>query len=151
MRPNGAMVLITLIQKYSLLVGSEESVLSIKIISQSFINLLWLSLKKKLMVIVLVGCSPICCIPLATFVVLPPDPKTINWGTYILNTTNLTWKKLNQAFAITIKRMVYLKNFHSHKTLKSVSLLYVALCFTSALPTTKCTFFPNKRVHFSSN
>ena len=34
LRPNGAMVLSTLIQKNSLLVESEESVLSIKMISQ---------------------------------------------------------------------------------------------------------------------
>ena len=36
-------------------------------------------------------------------------------------------KKVNQAFAITIKRVVYLINFFSHKTLKSVSLFYVAV------------------------
>ena len=31
-----------------------------------------------LMEIVLVGCSPICCMPLATFVVAPPGLESIN-------------------------------------------------------------------------
>ena len=106
-----------------------------------------------LMEIVLVGSSPICCIPLASFVVVvvPRESESINCGTYILNTTNLTWKKVNQALAIPIKKVVYLINFLGHKTLKSVSLFYVVTSFTSALPTIKCTFFPNKWVHFSSN
>ena len=53
-------------------------------------------------------------------------------------------KKLNQAFAITVKRVVYLTNFLGHKSATS----YVAT-FTSALSATKCTFFPNKCLHFS--
>ena len=100
-----------------------------------------------LMEIVLVRCPPICCIPLATFVVVSSQSESINCGAYILNTTNLKQKKVNQAFAITIKRVVYLIIFLGHKTLKSVSLFYVATIFKSTLPTTKCTFFPNKWVH----
>ena len=99
-----------------------------------------------LMEIVLVGCPPICCIPLATLVVVPPKSDSINCGADIPNTTNLTRKKINQAFAITIKRVVDLINFFAHKTLKSVSLFYVAASFTFSLPTTKCTFFSNKWV-----
>ena len=82
-----------------------------------------------LMEIVLVGCP---CIPLAIFVVVPPELESINCGAYIL-------KKINQAFAITIKRMVNLIKYFGPKTLKSVSLFYVATSFTLALPTTKCT------------
>ena len=99
------------------------------------------------MEIVLVGCFLFSCLPLATFVVAPPETESINCGSYILNTTNVTLKKVNQAFAITIKRVVYLIIFLGHKTLKSVSLFYVATIFKSTLPTTKCTFFPNKWVH----
>ena len=58
----------------------------------------------------------------------------------IPNTTNLTRKKVNQASAITIKRVVYLINFFGHKTLKSVSLFYVETSFTSALPATNVPF-----------
>ena len=101
------------------------------------------------MEIVLVGCSPICYIPLATLVIVPPESESITCGTYILNTKKFTQKKVNQAFSITVKRVVYFINFLGLKTLKSVSLFYVALSFTSALFTTKCTFFPNKWVHFS--
>ena len=43
-------------------------------------------------------------------------------------------KKVNQAFPITSKRVVYLTNIFGHKTRKSVSLLYVATSFTSAHP-----------------
>ena len=50
-----------------------------------------------------------------------------------------------------MKRVVYLIDFLCHKTLKSVSLLYVAISFTSAPSTTKCTLFPNIWLHFSSN
>ena len=95
------------------------------------------------MEIVLVGCSPICYIPLATLVIVPPESESITCGTYILNTKKFTQKKVNQAFSITVKRVVYFINFLGHKTLKSVSLFYVALSFPSALFTTKCTFFPN--------
>ena len=35
---------------------------------------------KMLMEIVLVGCTPICCIPLATFVVVPPESESISCG-----------------------------------------------------------------------
>ena len=76
--------------------------------------------------IVLIGFSPICCIPLATFVVVPPESGSTSCGTYILNTASLTREKVNQAFAITIKILVYAINFLGHKTLKSVSLFYVA-------------------------
>ena len=112
------MVLSTLIQRNSLLVGSEESVWSMKIISQSFIKPSWPSW-------VFMTCY---------------ESDSINCEVYILNTTNLTWKKVNQAFAITIKSVVYLINFFGHETLISVSLFYVATSFTSALPTTKCIF-----------
>ena len=37
--------------------------------------------------------------------------------------------------------MAYLINFLGHKTVKSVSFLYIATGFTSALSTTKCTLF----------
>ena len=103
------------------------------------------------MEIVLVACSPICCIPLANFVVVPPESVSINCGAYMLNTSNFTWKKVNQAFAITIKRVVDLINFLRYLSLKSVHLFYVATSFTSALPTTKCTFFSKKGVHSSPN
>ena len=144
------MILSTLIRKNSLLVGSEGSVLPMKTISQSCIKRLWPSLENDeivLMKTVLVECFPICYVPFATFVVVPP----VNCGTYILNTTKFTWEKLNQAFVITIKRVVYLINVLGHKTLKSVFLFYVATIFTYALSTTKCTFFPFKWVHCSSN
>ena len=49
---------------------------------------------------------------------------------------------INQAFAIKIKRVVYLINFIDQKTLR-VRLFYVATSFTSTIPTTKYTFFPN--------
>ena len=39
--------------------------------------------------------------------------------------------------------MVCLINFIGQKTLKRVRLFYVATSFTSAIPTTKYTFFPN--------
>ena len=140
------MLLSTLIQKNSLLVRSEESVLSIKIILQSFINLLWLSLKKCWWKQFWLG-VPSSAAFLCNFC------SCFTWvGIYMLNTTNLTWKKVNQIFAITIKRVDYLISFLGHKTLKSVSLFYVATIFTSTIPTTKCTFFPNKwEIHFSSN
>ena len=112
------MVLSTLIQKKFRSSRIRGMGLSIKIISQSFINPLW---------------------------------PYISGMTCILNTANLTWKKVNRAFAITVKGGVYLINFFSHKTLKYVSLFYVAGSFTSAFSTTKCTFFPKKWVHFSSN
>ena len=93
----------------------------------------------------------------ATFVVVSPESESTYWIpysihiAYILNITNLIWKKVNQVFVITIKRVIYLINFLGHKTLKSVSLFYVATSFTSALPATKCTFFTNKwEIHFSS-
>ena len=85
-----------------------------------------------LMEIVLVGCPPICCISLATFVVVPPESESINCGAYKMNTTNLTWKKLNQAFAITIKRVVYLKNFFVTKVSK-VSVCLVNILAKSTL------------------
>ena len=47
---------------------------------------------------------------------------------------------MNQAFAITIKRVVYLINFLGHKTLKSVSLFYVARSFTSVFSQQKLPF-----------
>ena len=47
---------------------------------------------------------------------------------------------MNQAFAITIKRVVYLINFLAHKTLKSVSLFYVARSFTSVFSQQKLPF-----------
>ena len=133
------MVLSTLIQKNSLLVGSVVSVLSMKIISQSFINALQPSLKKCWWKY-LVGCSPICCVPLATFAVVPLESESINCGTYKLNTTNLTWKKVNQAFAITIERVVYIINFLGHKTLK-VSVSFMLQQVSHLLfPPTKCAF-----------
>ena len=67
---------------------------------------------KMLMEIVLVGCSPTCWVPLATFVV----------GNYQLWNLNIDYqerkerKKVNQALAITIKT--------------SASLFYVATSFT---------------------
>ena len=51
-------------------------------------------------------------------------------------------KKLNQAFAITIKRAVYHINFFGQKTFKSVSLFYLATSFTSALPQQNVLFSP---------
>ena len=53
--PSGAKVLSSYIQKNSLLVGSEGSVLSINVISQSWSNPWWSSLKKMLMEVVLLG------------------------------------------------------------------------------------------------
>ena len=78
-----------------------------------------------LMEIVWIGCSHICCIPLATFVVVPPESESINCESYILNTTNFICKLVNQAFAITIKKVAYLINFLGHKTLKGVSLFFM--------------------------
>ena len=103
-----------------------------------------------LMEIVLVEFSPISCVLLRTFVVVPPESKFINCGTCILNTTNLTWKKVNKAFAIIIKRVVL---FHRISGLlsKVSGLFYVATNFASALSTRKCTFSPNKWAHFSSD
>ena len=111
-----------------------------KIISQSFINPLWPSPKN------VDGNSfgwvfPIYCILLATLVFVLPESESINCGTYILNTTNLAWKKVNQAFAITIKRVVYLINFLGHKTLNSVN--FVMLQQLSHL------LFPQENVSFS--
>ena len=103
------------------------------------------------MEIVLVVCSPICCFPLENFVVVPPESVSINCGAYMLHTSNFTRKKVNQAFAITIKRVVDRINFLRYQSLKSVYLFYVATSFTSALPTTKCTFLPKKGVQSRSN
>ena len=134
------MVLSTLIQKNSLLVGSEEPALSIKITFQSFLTHYDRHLENvdgKCFGWVL----PCLLHSFATFVVVSPESESTYWIpysihiAYILNITNLIWKKVNQVFVITIKRVIYLINFFGHKTLKSVSLFYVATSFTSALPT----------------
>ena len=94
------------------------------------------------MEIVLVGCSSIYCIPLATFVIVPPESESINWGGLHTEYHKPYMRKLNQAFAITIKRAVYHINFSGHKTFKSVSLFYLATSFTSALPQQNVLFSP---------
>ena len=45
---------------------------------------------------------------LATFVAVTLELECIKCATYILNTTNITLKKVNQAFAIIIKTVAFL-------------------------------------------
>ena len=79
------MVLSTLIQKYFLLVGWEEPVLSIKKFFQSFINSLWQSLKKCWWKEFCLG-APLSAAFLCNFC------SCFTWvGIYILNTIQHTY------------------------------------------------------------
>ena len=64
-----------------------------------------------------------CIFPIIAFVIVPSKSEFISGFSYILLTTTLTCKKIDQTIIITVEFMVYLETFTCCSALKSVSFL----------------------------
>ena len=116
--PCGQQVLRLSIQKSSHLVGSEESVFSINLISVSLIKPLWPRVWKQAKTPPCLCYSPFRLLGL---IIITPIAEFVISFTDNLHTTYLTQQELDQTFIATCKSMIDFLNLFVNKQVKCVS------------------------------
>ena len=127
---------VVLSKKNSHLFGCEESVLSIKVIPQSFTKP-WCSSLRKCWWKTIWWCTRLC---------FPSQNRA-----YILYSTCFTRKQVDNTFTVTIKFLFYFVTLLCNKTLEDVCIVNIKASLTFTFVTTRWSTFTWKRAYIRPN
>ena len=91
------------------------------------------------------------CFPLTVFLFIPSKAESPNNRAYILYSTCVTRKQVDNTFTVTIKLMFYFVTLLCNKTLEDVWIVNIKASLTFTFVTTRWSTFTWKRVYFSPN